>query len=155
MGLIGFMHFLQRNPKGPEGLLIFKGRQKQQSLVDHRIYGHEKNITSHCISLSSYILPVPISPWLISMTLIQGNTPSLKSLSTRLPYFCIISNNEELIIQEGMTFSQNFAAPSHHGQLFFFLQSKKCWVKYNPALGKIWTNPAIGLFRPSGWVTAI
>ncbi len=21
--------------------------------------------------------------------------------------------------------------------------SKKCWVKYNPALGEIWTNPAI------------
>ncbi len=31
---------------------------------------------------------------------------------------------------------------------------KKCWVKYNPALGKIWTNPVIGLFLPSGWVTA-
>ncbi len=28
----------------------------------------------------------------------------------------------------------------------FLLHSKKCWVKYNPALGKIWTNPAIGLF---------
>ncbi len=24
--------------------------------------------------------------------------------------------------------------------------SKKCWVKYNPALGKIWTNPVIGLY---------
>ncbi len=34
------------------------------------------------------------------------------------------------------------------------VHSKKCWVKYNPVLGKIWTNPAIGLFRPSGWVTA-
>ncbi len=22
---------------------------------------------------------------------------------------------------------------------------KKCWVKYNPALGKIWTNPASDL----------
>ncbi len=33
------------------------------------------------------------------------------------------------------------------------MNSKKCWVKYNPALGKIWTNPAIGLFLPSGWVT--
>ncbi len=33
------------------------------------------------------------------------------------------------------------------------VHSKKCWVKYNPALGKIWTNPAIGLFLPSGWVT--
>ncbi len=46
------------------------------------------------------------------------------------------------------------------GVFFFFFRimgyvySKKCWVKYNPALGKIWTNPAIGLFRPSGWVTA-
>ncbi len=35
-----------------------------------------------------------------------------------------------------------------------WVHSKKCWVKYNPAVGKIWTNPAIGLFRPSGWVTA-
>ncbi len=23
------------------------------------------------------------------------------------------------------------------------VHSKKCWVKYNPALGKIWTNPAV------------
>ncbi len=23
---------------------------------------------------------------------------------------------------------------------------KKCWVKCNPALGEIWTNPATGLF---------
>ncbi len=30
--------------------------------------------------------------------------------------------------------------------------SKKCWVKYNRAQGKIWTNPGIGLFRPRGWV---
>ncbi len=39
---------------------------------------------------------------------------------------------------------------------YYFLKklSKKCWVKYNPALGKMWTNPAIGLFRPSSWVTA-
>ncbi len=29
---------------------------------------------------------------------------------------------------------------------------KKCWVKYKPALGKIWTNTAIGLFWPSSWV---
>ncbi len=35
-----------------------------------------------------------------------------------------------------------------------FLHSRKCWVKYNTVLGKIWTNPATGLFRPSGWVTA-
>ncbi len=25
------------------------------------------------------------------------------------------------------------------------LHSKKFWAKYNPALGKIWMNPAIGL----------
>ncbi len=25
------------------------------------------------------------------------------------------------------------------------IHSKKCWVKYNPALGKIWINPAVGL----------
>ncbi len=40
--------------------------------------------------------------------------------------------------------------------LFVFCQrldSKKCWVKYNPELGKIWTNPVIGLFLPSGWIT--
>ncbi len=30
-----------------------------------------------------------------------------------------------------------------------FCTLKTCWVKYNPALGKIWMNPAIGLFRPS------
>ncbi len=27
--------------------------------------------------------------------------------------------------------------------------SKKCWVKYNPALGKIWMNPAIVLLDPA------
>ncbi len=32
------------------------------------------------------------------------------------------------------------------------VHSKKYWVKYNPVLNKICTNPAIGLFRPSGWV---
>ncbi len=35
-----------------------------------------------------------------------------------------------------------------------YTHSKKFWVKYNPALGKIWTNPAIGLFWPCSWVTA-
>ncbi len=38
--------------------------------------------------------------------------------------------------------------------LIYSSHTKKCWVKYNPVLGKIWTNPAIGLFRPSGWATA-
>ncbi len=28
---------------------------------------------------------------------------------------------------------------------------KKCWAKYNPALGKIWTNPAIGLFSTNNF----
>ncbi len=34
------------------------------------------------------------------------------------------------------------------------VHSKKCWVQYNPELGKVWTNPAFGLIRPSSWVTA-
>ncbi len=38
--------------------------------------------------------------------------------------------------------------------LVFFVHSKNCLVKYNLALGKIWMNPAIGLFRASSWVTA-
>ncbi len=29
----------------------------------------------------------------------------------------------------------------------------KKMIKYNPALGKIWTNPAIRLLWASGWVT--
>ncbi len=39
-----------------------------------------------------------------------------------------------------------------HFALDFFLKPhtlKKCWVKYNPALGKIWTNPVIGLLPRS------
>ncbi len=38
---------------------------------------------------------------------------------------------------------------------FAFTHSKKCWVKYNPALGKIWTNPANGLFSTKKWVTCL
>ncbi len=42
-------------------------------------------------------------------------------------------------------------------QLPYFIYTvytlKNAGFKYNPALGKIWTNPAIGLFLPSGWVT--
>ncbi len=41
-----------------------------------------------------------------------------------------------------------------HIYIYIYIHCKKCWVKYNPALGKIWMNPVIGLFLPSGWVTA-
>ncbi len=44
-------------------------------------------------------------------------------------------------------------------RIFMNLHSKKCLVKYNPALDKIGKNPAIGLFLthrsgycPEGWV---
>jgi len=32
-----------------------------------------------------------------------------------------------------------------HIQYLIILHSKKCWGFFNPILGKIWTNPAIGL----------
>ncbi len=48
--------------------------------------------------------------------------------------------------------TKSYAAVVHELQVESAL--KKCWVKYNLALGKIWMNPAIGLFRPSGWITA-
>ncbi len=35
------------------------------------------------------------------------------------------------------------------------LHSKKCWVKYSPALGKIWTNPVIALFSTNSWVKCL
>ncbi len=42
-------------------------------------------------------------------------------------------------------------------QLPYFIYTvytlKNAGFKYNPSLGKIWMNPAIGLFLPSGWVT--
>ncbi len=49
---------------------------------------------------------------------------------------------------------ENYTSGERSLCLSICLHSKKCWVKYNPALGKIWKNSAIGLFRPSGWVTA-
>ncbi len=36
--------------------------------------------------------------------------------------------------------------------LYLSKLKKKCWVKYNPALGKM-VNLGIVLFWPSGWVT--
>ncbi len=51
-----------------------------------------------------------------------------------------------------MSQNDNYA----HKEMFCLVDAvyTLCWVKYNPALGQIWTNPAIGLFLPSGWVTA-
>ncbi len=34
-------------------------------------------------------------------------------------------------------------------ELSFFLRSKKCWVKYNPVLGKYWTEHMLGSFQPT------
>ncbi len=37
-------------------------------------------------------------------------------------------------------------------KLFGYHTLNKYWVKYNPVLGKIWTNPAIGLFSTKSWL---
>ncbi len=34
-------------------------------------------------------------------------------------------------------------------QILIGLHSKKCWVKYNPALGKYWTEHMLGCFQPT------
>ncbi len=34
------------------------------------------------------------------------------------------------------------------------LHSKKCWVKYNPVLGKYWQTHA-GLFSTNSWITCL
>ncbi len=33
--------------------------------------------------------------------------------------------------------------------VLYLAHSKKCWVKYNPVLGKYWTEHKLGCFQPT------
>ncbi len=52
-----------------------------------------------------------------------------------------------------LLFSEHSFVDTECNMKYVIMHPKKCWVKYKPVLGKIWTNPATGLFWPSVWVT--
>ncbi len=74
--------------------------------------------------------------WPLFWLLFQRQWSHSQVLAVIIRWHVVHSTSADLLWALNLWFVSRPAALIH---------SKKCWVKYNPALGKIWTNPAVGL----------